>query len=162
MPLLTSAVAACPRTAGSVSSPNRATTWSKTPTASSERPRALSTQARRAASEAVPVSRAISRPSRSISIVGAPSTSNRWESCGETSTFTLTSFTCPARSRASWSSTGLTIRQGPDQGAHRSTRTGILAPSATSPKVASSAPVIHGSCVWHLPQRGVPAAAAGT
>jgi hypothetical protein len=71
--------------------------------------------------------------------------SNRWEICGEVSTLTLTSFTRPARSRASCSSAGLTARQGPHQGAHRSTMTGIVAASATSPKVASPASAIHGS-----------------
>ena len=43
----------------------------------------------------------------------------RCEICGETLTLTLTSFTWPARSRASCSSAGLTIRQGPHQGAHK-------------------------------------------
>jgi hypothetical protein len=62
---------------------------------------------------------------------------NRCEICGEVSTFTLTSLTLPARSRASCSSAGLTMRQGPHQGAHKSTRTGILTASATSPKVVS-------------------------
>ena len=71
-------------------------------------------------------------------------TAKRWEIRGEVSTFTLNSLTLPARSRAS-SSAGLTIRQGPHQGAHRSTTTGILAASATSAKVASSALVIQGS-----------------
>jgi hypothetical protein len=37
------------------------------------------------------------------------------------------------------------MRQGPHQGAHKSTMTGILAASATSPKVVSSASAIHGS-----------------
>src|SRR5262249_10575526 len=89
-------------------------------------------------------------------------TPNRCEICGEVSTFTLTSLTLPARSRASCSSAGLTMRQGPHQGAHKSTTTGILAASATSAKVASSASAIHGSASWHVPQRGVPAAAVGT
>jgi hypothetical protein len=40
--------------------------------------------------------------------------------------------------------------------------TGILADSATSPKLASSASAIQGSGSWHVPHRGVPAAAAGT
>jgi hypothetical protein len=70
---------------------------------------------------------------------------NRCEICGEVSTFTLTSLTWPARSRASCSSAGLTMRHGPHQGAHKSTMTGILAASATSPKVVSSASAIHGS-----------------
>jgi hypothetical protein len=56
-------------------------------------------------------------------------TPNRCEVCGEVSTFTLTSLTLPARSRASCSSAGLTVRQGPNQGAHKSTTTGILAAS---------------------------------
>ena len=72
-------------------------------------------------------------------------TPNRCMAGGEVSTFTLTSLTLPARSRASCSSAGLTVRQGPDQGAHKSTTTGILAASATSPKVESSASAIHGS-----------------
>ncbi len=62
-------------------------------------------------------------------------TPNRCEICGEVPAFTLTS--C--------SSAGLTMRQGPHQGARKSTTTGILAASATSPKVASSASAIHGS-----------------
>jgi hypothetical protein len=70
---------------------------------------------------------------------------NRREMCGEVSTFTLISFTRPARSWASYSSAGLTMRQGPHQGAHKSTMTGMLAASATSLKVASSASAIHGS-----------------
>jgi len=37
------------------------------------------------------------------------------------------------------------LRQGPHQGAHRSTMTGILAASAMSRKLASSASAIHGS-----------------
>ncbi len=106
---------------------------------------ALSTQARRAAMGAAPVCRAATRPSRSTSKVGMACAPNRWDTCGETSTFTLTSLTRPARSRASYSSTGLTMRQGPHQGAHKSTMTGILAASATSPKVVSSASAIHGS-----------------
>ena len=42
-------------------------------------------------------------------------TPNRSETCGEVSTLTLTSLTLPARSRASCSSAGLTMRQGPHQ-----------------------------------------------
>jgi hypothetical protein len=40
--------------------------------------------------------------------------------------------------------------------------TGTLAASAISANVVSSASAIHGSGSWHLPHRGVPAAAAGT
>ena len=69
-------------------------------------------------------------------------TAKRREICGEVSTLTLTSLIFPARSRASCSSAGLTVRQGPHQGAHRSMTTGSLAASATSAKVASA---IHGS-----------------
>ena len=83
-------------------------------------------------------------------------------SAAKASTFTLTSFTRPARSRASCSTAGLTMRQGPHQGACRSTMAGSLAASATSAKEVSSASAIHGSGRCHLPQRGVPAAAAGT
>src|SRR5262249_2638591 len=62
---------------------------------------ALSTQARRAARGAAPVCRAATRPSRSTSRVGMACASNRWDTCGETSTFTLTRLTPPARARAS-------------------------------------------------------------
>ena len=106
---------------------------------------ALSTQVRRAARGTAPVCRAATCPRRSTSRVGMAWTPNRCETCGEVSTFTLTSLSLPARSRASCSSAGLTMRQGPHQGAHKSTTTGILAASATSPKVASSASAIHGS-----------------
>ena len=83
-------------------------------------------------------------------------------SAAKASTLALTSFTRPARSRASCSRAGLTMRQGPHQGACRSTMAGSLAASATSAKEVSSASAIHGSGRCHLPQRGVPAAAAGT
>src|SRR5207253_3052897 len=101
-------------------------------------------------------------PGQRSSRVGMAWTPNRCEICGEVSTFTLTSLTWPARSPASCSSAELTIRQGPHHVAHKSTTTGLLADSATSPKVASSASAIQGRGWRHLPHRGVPAAAAGT
>jgi hypothetical protein len=94
-----------------------------------------------------------------ITSVGMAWTPDRREIAGEVSTFTLTSLTWPARSRASCSRAGLIVRHGPHYGARKSTRTGILAASATSPNVVSSASAIHGSGWWHLPHRGVPAAA---
>src|SRR4029079_6249913 len=63
---------------------------------------------------------------------------------------------------ASFSSTGLTIRHGPHHGAHRSTRTGSVASSATAAKSSSVASTIHGSGWWQLLQRATPRAAFGT
>ena len=54
------------------------------------------------------------------------------------------------------------MRHGPHHGAHRSTTTGMDAASATSANVSSPASAIQGSGWWQLPQRGIPAAAAGT
>jgi hypothetical protein len=75
---------------------------------------------------------------------------------------TLTSLIWPGFSPASWASAGETIRHGPHQGAQKSTSTGTAACSTTSANVASPASVIQGSGSWQLPQRGVPAATAGT
>ena len=93
---------------------------------------ALPAQARRAARGAAPVCRAVTCPRRSTSSVGMAWAPNRCEIRGELPAFTLTSLTWPARSRASCPSAGLTIRQGPHQGARKPTRTGTLAAPATS------------------------------
>src|SRR4249920_217400 len=87
---------------------------------------------------------------------------NRWESLGASSTLTLTSFTLPANSRDTCSSAGLTMRQGPHQGAHMSTTTGIVDCSTTSAKSSSPASTTHGSGAPQLPQRGLPTAELGT
>ncbi len=89
-------------------------------------------------------------------------TPKRCCSLGESSTLTFTSFRRPAMSVATCASAGLTIRHGPHQGAHRSTTTGTDVRSATSAKVSSPASTIQGRGLWQLPQRGIPAAAAGT
>jgi len=91
-----------------------------------------------------------------------PCTANRSATPGASSTSTFTSFSSPARSRASCSSAGLTIRHGPHHGAHRSTSTGTFERSATSSKVTSSASAIQGSGSWHCAHVGVPLALAGT
>src|SRR6478735_7959571 len=93
--------------------------------------------------------------------VGMAWISNRRDSPGEVSTSTFTSLTLPARSTASLSSTGLTIRHGPHQAAQKSTRTGTEDCSATTGKSASDADTIQGRSRPQLPQRGCPAAAAG-
>ena len=55
------------------------------------------------------------------------------------------------------------MRQGPHQGAHRSTRTGTVDVSTAFMKVSSPASVVQGSGVLQLAQRGVPGpATAGT
>ena len=81
---------------------------------------------------------------------------------GDSSTLTLTALSCPASSRTTRSTAGPTIRHGPHHGAHRSTRTGTRAASATSAKSASPADTNHGSGALHWPQRGTPTAAGGT
>jgi hypothetical protein len=121
-----------------------------------------STHARNAAIGAAPDCRASTPPSHKSSRVGTARTAKRWDSTGAASTSTLTNFSCPACSWASCSSAGLTIRHGPHQLAHRSTRTGIDEFSAISANVSSRASTIHGSHWWHCAQRGLPAAAAGT
>lgn len=88
--------------------------------------------------------------------------SKRRASPGLASTSTFTSLIRPARSVASCSRAGLTMRQGPHQVAHRSTSTGTGDRSATSPKSASPASVIHGRCSWQFPHLGRPSPTAGT
>ena len=106
---------------------------------------AASTQLRSAWTGAAPACRATAWPRCISRRVGTARTSKRSDSFGVSSTFTLTSLTRPAYSRAICSSAGLTIRHGPHQGAHRSTSTGILEPSTTSAKSSSPASAIHGS-----------------
>ena len=89
-------------------------------------------------------------------------TPNRSWIWGALSTLTLTSLTRPASVAATSSRAGLTMRHGPHHGAHRSTTTGRDAASATSANVSSPASAIQGSGWWQFPQRGMPAAAAGT
>src|SRR3984885_6135088 len=101
-------------------------------------------------------------PLRSSNSVGIACTPNRCCSRGASSTLTLTSLIFPAISVATFSKAGLTIRQGPHHGAHRSTTTGTDAASAISAKVSSPASAIHGSGLWQLPHCGCPDAAAGT
>jgi hypothetical protein len=88
--------------------------------------------------------------------------SKRRANPGALSTSTLTSFRWPARSLASWSSAGLTIRHGGHHSAHRSTKTGTVEPMATVSKSSSPASVTQGSDDWHLPHLGTPCALAGT
>jgi hypothetical protein len=56
----------------------------------------------------------------------------------------LTTFNCPARSRACASTAGETIRQGPHQGAQKSTSTGTEASIAPSNSL-EAASTTHGS-----------------
>jgi hypothetical protein len=94
--------------------------------------------------------------------VGTASTVKRACNLGASSTLTFTSFTCPARSRASCRRAGLILRQGGHHCAQMTTSTGIVAPSAISVKLSSSASTIQGRIRWHFRQRGNPAAAAGS
>ena len=58
---------------------------------------------------------------------GMPCTWNAWDTCGFSSTFTLTSTTLPSVSPTTFSRIGPSVRQGPHHGAHRSTTTGVVA-----------------------------------
>ena len=69
---------------------------------------------------------------------GVPRTPNRSANLGDSSTLTMTTLSRPANSRASRSSAGATIRQGPHHGAQNSTTTGNLNFSATAEKSESS------------------------
>jgi hypothetical protein len=53
-------------------------------------------------------------------------------------------------------------RQGPHQGAHMSTSTGMVEASTMSAKLASDPFTTQCRGVWHFPQRGTPCATAGT
>jgi len=80
-------------------------------------------------------------------------TPKRAAACGFSSMFSLTALSRPAHSVASASTTGATARQGPHQGAQKSTRTGMAA-SRSSAKLVSVPVTSHGSGALHLPQRG--------
>ena len=101
-------------------------------------------------------------PSRMSRSVGILCTEKRRAIPVASSTFTFTSFNCPARSSASFSRAGLMTRHGPHHGAHRSTRTRTLELSTTWANRPSSASVSHGSGALHWPQRGTPLAMSGT
>src|SRR5215204_6977475 len=121
----------------------------------------LVSQDRSLAAGRAPTCLAMTLPSPRRTRVGIDWASNRRLKFGDSSTLTLTSFSRPAISAASCSRTGLTRRQGPHQGAHRSTSTGSFDPSATAAKSASEASATQGIGEWHLPQRGVPLATLG-
>ena len=59
----------------------------------------------------------------------------RCASSGSSSILTLTTLALPACSSATWSTTGENMRQGPHQGAQKSTRTGTWAESTSRSKV---------------------------
>src|SRR5690349_3415850 len=75
---------------------------------------------------------------------------------------TLVNLIVPARSPATRSSAGLTMRHGPHQGAQKSTSTGVGDRSTTCVKLSSPASTIHGNGRWHAAQAGAPEAEAGT
>jgi Enoyl-CoA hydratase/isomerase len=94
--------------------------------------RPWSSHVRSAVTGAAPDCLANSRPLSTSSSVGTARTSKRCDKPGAVSTSTLTSLSAPARSMASCSSAGLTIRHGPHQVAQRSTSTGTGEFSTTS------------------------------
>src|SRR4029077_8668960 len=94
--------------------------------------------------------------------VGKPPMPNRRDRFGALSLLTLTSFSLPGRSVAIFSTVGDTIRQGPHQGAQKSTSTGSALCSTTAEYSASPLSVSQGSVWPQLPQCGTPPAAGGT
>ena len=126
-----------------------------------ERASSTSIHARSACAGSAPTCRATSSPSRSKSIVGMPCTPKRCEIPGATSTFTLTTFSLPAKSPAACSISGPTMRHGPHHGAHRSTSTSEVA-STKSAKSDSTASTTQGNGRWQEPHWGVPLPRFGT
>lgn len=124
-------------------------------------PRLPAIQASSFAFGTAPTRRDTSLPDRISSIVGMLLASNRMAVRGEVSTLTFTSLIAPARSVATRSSSGEIVRQGPHHGAHRSTNTGMRAPTTAS-KSSSVAAATHGSGALHAAHFGVPLATAGT
>ncbi len=122
----------------------------------------LSTHRRSSPSGAAPVRRSTTVPPSTSRKVGIDCTPKRRASTGEVSTFTLTSFNRPDKSRATCSRAGLTIRHGPHHSAHISTSTGMAASSTISSNSSSPLSVIHGRDAPHLPHFGTPDARSGT
>src|SRR6202521_6088852 len=97
-----------------------------------------------------------------MTMVGMPRIPNRWDRFGALSLLTFTSLSLPGRSVAIFSTMGDTIRQGPHQGAQKSTRTGNELSSTTAGKSVSPLSVSHGIVAPQLPQCGTPLAAGRT
>src|SRR5436190_18568500 len=76
-------------------------------------------------------------PFRNRIIVGSDMTWYDLVVSGFSSALTLRTASFPARSAASWASTGPTIRQGPHQVAQNSTSTGTSLPRTSAANVAS-------------------------
>src|SRR2546423_13641128 len=91
-----------------------------------------------------------------------PRMPNRRDRFGALSLLTLTSLSRPGSSVAIFSTMGDTMRQGPHQGAQKSTRTGNELCSTTAGKSASPLSVSHGNVAPQLPQCGTPVAAGRT
>src|ERR1700694_2876232 len=95
-------------------------------------------------------------------MVGMPRMPNRWDKFGALSLLTFTSLTLPGRSVAIFSTMGDTIRQGPHQGAQKSTRSGNELCSTTAGNSPPPLRVGHGTAAPQLPQCGTPLAADRT
>ena len=91
-----------------------------------------------------------------------PRIPNRCDRFGASSLLTLTSLSRPGRSVAICSTMGDTIRQGPHQGAQKSTSTGSVLCSTTAGKSGSPLSVSQGKVAPQLPQCGTPVAAGRT
>src|ERR1700704_4970736 len=91
-----------------------------------------------------------------------PRMPKRCERFGALSVLTLTSLILPGMSLAICSTTGETTRQGPHQGAQKSTSTGSVLCSTTAGKSGSLASASQGSAAPHEPQCGTPLAAGRT
>ena len=124
---------------------------------------AWSSQLRSAATGAAPACRASICPWSRSSSVGTACTENRCEVAGALSTSTLTSLSCPARSRGELLQRRTHLPARPTPGCPQvDEHWNRAAFSAISAKSPSPAAAIHGSHWWQLPHRGFPAAAAGT
>src|SRR5262245_16744236 len=84
-----------------------------------------------------PIKRFVSRPSLKRISVGIPRMPKRGETEGFSSTLTLYTLASPARFRAAASTAGDMARQGPHQGAQKSTRIGSLDCSSSSSRADS-------------------------
>src|SRR3989442_3911016 len=91
-----------------------------------------------------------------------PRMPNRRDRFGALSLLTLTSLSRPGSSVAIFLTMGDTMRQGPHQGAQKSTMTGSELCSTTAGKAGSLRSVSHGNVAPQLPPCGTPEAAGRT
>src|SRR5438105_65485 len=109
-----------------------------------------------------PTTRSRSWPPATSIRVGMLKMLKRLPSVGALSVLTLATFSRPASSTPICSTAGLTIRQGPHQGAQKSTSTGTGLSSTTAWKLCSSASTSQGRGLPQFPHTGTPLASGRT